>query len=248
MLFKRSVKTGSIEKMIPFIITKNHTPVFPENLKPDENGLVALGGNLDSATIIEAYSKGIFPWSGDDPIPWYSPDPRLVLIPGQFHVSDSLGKLIKKNRFLIKADSNFEEIIRACATIKRHGQRGTWIDPNIIQAYSKLFELGVAHSIEVYDDDGLCGGLYGLALGKCFFGESMFARVSNASKIALFHLTRILADKRFILIDCQQVTRHMLSLGAIPIPRTMFKSLLEKGDVHSKEHSRWIYEVKRNSA
>jgi leucyl/phenylalanyl-tRNA--protein transferase len=227
--------------MIPYIIRKNHTQIFPLNLTPDENGLVALGGNLNASVIIEAYSKGIFPWSGDDPIPWYSPDPRLVLFPEQFHVSDSLRKVIKKAQLKIKTDTNFASVIHSCASIKRYRQRGTWIDRNIESAYTELFRLEVAHSVEVYDDEGLCGGLYGLALGKCFFGESMFARVSNASKIALYYLTRILIEKKFLMIDCQQVTRHMLSLGALPIPRSMFLGLLEKGDTQSSEHERWSY-------
>jgi leucyl/phenylalanyl-tRNA---protein transferase len=239
--FSSHWKMCIIASVFPYIITSENLPVFPSNLKPDENGLVALGGELSVDTLVEAYSKGIFPWSGEDPIPWYSPDPRLVLFPDRFHVSESLGKLIKKKRFSWKTDTDFKGIIRGCAGTKRPGQRGTWIDRNIVHAYSKLFELAIAHSVEVYDETGLCGGLYGIALGRCFFGESMFARASNASKVALFHLSRILIEKKFIVIDCQQVTPHMMSLGAVPIRRRAFLELLGKGDVSSGEFDRWTY-------
>jgi leucyl/phenylalanyl-tRNA--protein transferase len=225
--------------VVPFIIRSNRSPVFPENLEPDEFGLVALGGTLSVETLIEAYSKGIFPWSGRDPIPWFSPDPRLVLVPDRFHVSKSLKKEIGKKKYAVKTDTNFLGVVKGCAGIQRPGQRGTWIDKNIMAAYYELFKLSIAHSVEVYDEGILCGGLYGVSLGKCFFGESMFATVSNASKIALFFLTRILVDLGFLLIDCQQVTPHLLRMGATPIPRKVFLELLSHSRVDSPEHHPW---------
>jgi leucyl/phenylalanyl-tRNA--protein transferase len=228
--------------MHPHIITTRKAPFFPDDLVPDETGLVALGGMLNDEILIEAYSKGIFPWSGEDPVPWYSPDPRLVLFPASMHVSRSLEKIIRQRRFYVKADSDFENVINGCAFISRKRQKGTWIDRNIVRAYLKLHELGIAHSIEVYDGGDLCGGLYGLALGNCFFGESMFSKFANASKIALYFLCRILIELNFLFIDCQQVTTHMLRLGAVPIPRTLFLQLLEQGLAVDIPRKRWHFE------
>jgi leucyl/phenylalanyl-tRNA--protein transferase len=227
--------------MYPYIINNTIPPFFPDFLTPDDNGLVAIGGSLSSQMLIEAYSKGIFPWSGEDPIPWYSPDHRLVLFPEQFHVSESLRKIINKKTFEIKADSNFDAVIKSCSLIKRKGQRGTWIDENIIGAYSELFDLGIAHSVEVYYNGKLCGGLYGIALGKCFFGESMFSMEPNSSKIALFFLTRILIRMNFIVIDCQQVTPHMMSLGAVPILRSDFFRCLKAANIFEIKKAKWEF-------
>jgi len=225
----------------PYIINSTKSPFFPDSLTPDNYGLVALGGNLSPGMLIEAYSNGIFPWSGEDPIPWYSPDPRLVLFPGNFHVSESLTKIISKRIFEIKTDTQFNAIIRGCSHIKRRGQRGTWIDENIIHAYEQLFDLGIAHSVEVFFNGEICGGLYGLALGKCFFGESMFSKEPNASKIALYYLTRFLMSMNFLLIDCQQVTPHMISLGAIPILRLNFLTYLKVARVSEIEKIKWNF-------
>lgn len=201
--------------------------VFPDNLKPDKTGLVALGGQLSPMIIIEAYSKGIFPWAGSNPIPWYSPDPRLILIPKEFHISRTLKKKIKKNQYRITFDNNFSSVINTCAQIIRKHQKGTWIDDNIIRAYSELFDLNIAHSIEIYLHDELCGGLYGLSLGKTFFGESMFSRLPDGSKIALYFLTKKLISLDIHLIDCQQSTPHMLSLGAKEVSRKRFLKLIK---------------------
>ena len=189
---------------------------------PDRYGLVALGGELDTETLLEAYRRGIFPWSGEDPVPWYSPDPRLVLYPRDFHMSRSLKKAWRKQQLELRSDSAFERVMLCCATIPRPGQDGTWIDDNIIAGYVRLHELGYAHSVEIWQDDLLVGGLYGLSLGAAFFGESLFAHRSNATKLALSALTRLCFELELRFIDCQQVTQHMLSLGASAISRARY--------------------------
>ncbi|MBN2738925.1 MAG: leucyl/phenylalanyl-tRNA--protein transferase [Spirochaetales bacterium] len=202
-------------------------PYFPQELLPDNTGLVALGGKLSSKILVEAYSKGIFPWSGEDPIPWYSPDPRLVLFPQKFHAAKRLQRLIKQNYFQIAYDNDFESVIHHCASVPRRNQPGTWIDGNIIKAYTELYYQKIAHSVEVYHDNKLVGGLYGLYIGECFFGESMFSLVDNASKIAVFYLCRKLLDINGKMIDCQQETPHMKRLGADLVSRHQFLNLLE---------------------
>lgn len=200
--------------------------IFPKSLVPDPTGLVALGGTLSVMTLIEAYSKGIFPWAGNHPIPWYSPDPRLVLFPTEFHTSKSLRKILRKNDFEVRFDNDFTKIIGICAELKRKHQHGTWIDENIISAYSKLFELNIAHCIAVYQKEELYGGLYGLYLGNTFFGESMFSLKPNGSKIALSSLCDKCIALNISLIDCQQSTPHLISLGAREISRTRFLSYI----------------------
>lgn len=227
--------------MYPFFITSTKPPVFPDNLVPDDTGLVALGGDLSVSTLIEAYSKGIFPWSGEDPIPWYSPNPRLILFPRDLHVSRRMKRIIKSNKFHVKFDKNFTPIMTKCAIIKRKNQVGTWINPRLIKAYARLFDLCIAHCVGVYLEDRICGGLYGLSLGKCFFGESMFSEIPNASKIALYYLTQFCMKHGILLIDCQQVTPHMLSLGALPIPRNFFLSLLKEFKVNQVNTLKWDY-------
>lgn len=225
--------------MFPYFISSKTTHVFPDNLEPDDTGLVALGGDLSVPTIIEAYSKGIFPWSGEDPIPWYSPDPRLVLFPRDFHLSKRMMRIIKSNQFCIEFDTNFTEIMTRCAHIQRRDQEGTWINERLIKAYSKLFDLHIAHCVGVYNNNEICGGLYGLSLGSCFFGESMFSQIPNASKIALYYLSQFCLKHNIALIDCQQVTPHMLSLGALPIPRHLFLSLLKEFKVDQVKTIKW---------
>jgi leucyl/phenylalanyl-tRNA--protein transferase len=201
-------------------------PAFPRTLTPDRFGLVALGGDLSEATLLEAYGKGIFPWSGDPPVPWYSPDPRLILRPAEVHESQSLAKLARRGAFTLRYDQHFEAVMRACARVPRRGQGGTWIGENLIAAYVRLFERGLAHSVELYAEERLVGGLYGLSLGRAFFGESMFALVPNASKLALVRLCRDLAALGFSFVDCQQDTPHLRSMGAVTVPRKDYLALL----------------------
>ena len=203
--------------------------VFPDpyDLYPDEYGLVALGGRLTPETVCEAYNKGIFPWSGEDPIPWFSPDPRLILIPSEFHRSKSLRKLLKKDTFQIVFDKNFEAIVRACALTYRRDQDGTWINGRIPKVYGELFNRGHAHSVEVYRNGQLVGGLYGLSFGRAFFGESMFSSEPNTSKLALSALCSFLVSHDFEFLDCQQETAHLSSLGARSVSRLDFLARLE---------------------
>lgn len=201
---------------------------FPpvENALSEPNGLLAIGGDLTSHRLLEAYSKGIFPWFNEDqPILWWSPDPRMVLFPHQLKISRSLRKTVKKTHYKICTDCNFTQVMLACAA-PREGQPGTWIHPQMIAAYTALHEMGLAHCVETWIDGELAGGLYGVALGKVFFGESMFSRVQDASKIALVHLVKQLQFWQFGLIDCQVKTHHLASLGAQEISRAEFSQKL----------------------
>lgn len=202
--------------------------MFParDRVRPGANGLVGIGGDLRPRTLLEAYRKGIFPWAGNQPIPWYSPDPRMVLRPGDLRVSRSLRKLRRQGRLEVRVDTCFADVMRACAGVPRPGQDGTWISPAMVRAYTTLHQQGYGHSIEVFEDDQLVGGLYGLAIGAMFFGESMFHTRRDASKLALWHLCERLAAWEFDLIDCQQETRHLASLGAAPITRPDFLARL----------------------
>ncbi len=192
------------------------------------NGLLAAGAELSPRRILTAYRSGIFPWfNAGEPILWWSPDPRMVLIPGEFRVSRSLAKSLRDTAYEARFDSAFEQVMRACAA-PRNGQRGTWIHEDMIAAYSALHALGYAHSVEVWRDDMLVGGLYGIAIGRMFYGESMFSAVPNGSKIALAHLTRQLDRWRFGMIDCQMNTPHLASLGAREIPRGEFIAKLQE--------------------
>jgi leucyl/phenylalanyl-tRNA---protein transferase len=192
------------------------------------NGLLAAGSDLSVSRLLSAYRNGIFPWfNEDEPILWWSPDPRMVLFPDELNISRSLAKLIRKNNYTIQTDTHFVEVMQACAA-PRKDQHGTWIHPEIIDAYSELHRLGLAHSVETWIDGELSGGLYGIALGKIFFGESMFSRSPDASKIAFAYLVRQLSEWEFALIDCQVRTAHLASLGAREIPRTVFRQLLEQ--------------------
>ncbi len=202
---------------------------FPsvENALSEPNGLLAIGGDLTSQRLLEAYSRGIFPWFNEgEPILWWSPDPRMVLFPHELRISRSLRKTIKKTNYEIYVDCNFTQVMLACAA-PRKGQSGTWIHPQMIAAYTALYEMGLAHCVETWIDGELVGGLYGVALGKVFFGESMFSRVQDASKIALVHLVKQLQFWQFGLIDCQVRTRHLESLGAQEISRAEFSQKLD---------------------
>jgi leucyl/phenylalanyl-tRNA--protein transferase len=186
------------------------------------NGLLAAGADLTPERLIDAYRRGIFPWFGDgDPPLWWSPDPRMVLFVDEFHVSRSLGRVIRSGRFGVSMDRAFARVMEGCAE-PRAGDSGTWITAAMIDAYSRLAELGYAHSVEAWIGDRLVGGVYGVAIGRMFFGESMFSRVSNASKVACASLARQIGRWGYPLIDCQMTTRHLASLGAREIPRAEF--------------------------
>jgi len=188
----------------------------------EPNGLLAAGGDLSPERLLSAYRQGIFPWYGaGQPILWWSPDPRMVLYIAELKVPRSLRRTVAKARFEIRVDTAFEEVIRSCAE-PRPLQDGTWITPAMIAAYERLHRLGFAHSVEAWRDNALVGGLYGIAIGRMFFGESMFARETDASKVALVHLAGILAERRMPLIDCQQDTAHLARFGARPIARRLF--------------------------
>lgn len=199
----------------------------PRQALSEPDGLLAVGGNLHSDTLIKAYSSGIFPWyeEGQPPL-WWSPNPRAVIFPDRLHISKSLRKKLRAGGYEISTDRAFSEVIRACAGQRRHSD-GTWITAAMIQAYTGLFERGIAHSVECWMDGQLVGGLYGVATGGVFCGESMFSRRPDASKIALAHLAGALNDSGFALIDCQIGNDHLFSLGAILIDRGEFLDLLQ---------------------
>lgn len=213
---------------------------FPHVAEPDEYGLVFVGGDLTVATLVEAYTRGFFPWTGEHPIPWFSPDPRLVLFPDRFKTSRRFRRTLRQGRFTLRFDTDFDRVIRGCAEIPRPGQCGTWITPNMIDAYTRLHDLGIAHSVAVYDPSGrLCGGLYGLTFGRAFFGESMFSRTADASKLALWGLCRFLSARGFHFIDCQQVTGHLMRMGAIPIRRREYLARLGRALAFDSLHRDW---------
>ena len=204
-------------------------PVFPDVASANEDGLLAFGGNLELNTLLTAYKKGIFPWyNEDEPICWYSPDPRFVLFPGKLKISTSMKTIIRKNEFTFSVDKDFAGVIKGCRMAKRKIGPGTWITDEIENAYNALFEKGYAHSAEAWYNNELVGGLYGVQLGNVFFGESMFANRSNASKFAFIKYVGVLKKKGVELIDCQVYTPHLESLGAEFIRRKKFTDLLGK--------------------
>jgi leucyl/phenylalanyl-tRNA--protein transferase len=203
------------------------------------NGLLCAGGDLSPGRLVEAYRHGIFPWfSKGDPILWWSPDPRMVLFPGELKVSRSLGKTLARGTYETRIDSAFRQVMEACAA-PRDGHAGTWIVPEMIDAYVRLHELGFAHCVESWREGELAGGLYGVALGKVFFGESMFSRASDASKVALVRLVERLRAADYRVIDCQQATAHLASLGAREIPRATFAQLLRESIQYPPRGERW---------
>lgn len=200
----------------------------PEQARPD--GLLAAGGSLAPDRLIRAYTDGTFPWyEAGGPVLWWSPDPRLVLDPSAMHVSRSLRAVVRKATYTTTFDRSFRDVVTACATVRRPDDSGTWITPEIEAGYAALHDRGVAHSVEVWRDGALAGGLYGVLLGRCFFGESMFSRRTNASKVALVALTGELRRRGVDLIDCQVVSAHLMSLGAVPVPRAEFLRRLREG-------------------
>lgn len=219
-------------------------PVFPSPELAQEDGLLAVGGDLSVERLLLAYRIGIFPWySEDSPLLWWSPDPRLVLYPNELHVSKSLRKVINKQVFQVTMDTAFRQVMTACSQIERPTQDGTWILDEMVDAYCRLHDAGYAHSVEVWRNGILVGGLYGISLGHCFFGESMFSLRSNASKVALYHLVEHVKTLQFELIDCQVTTNHLLRLGAREIPRTQFLTELARSLQHPTVKGRWSFSV-----
>jgi len=215
---------------------------FPpaENALEDPDGLLALGGDLSTERLLLAYRNGIFPWYSDEqPILWWSPDPRCVLFPEEIHVSRSLRRPLNQRRFYVTADQAFSRIIRLCATTRAEG---TWITDDMIRAYTELHRLGIAHSIEIWNRDGqLAGGMYGLAMGRCFFGESMFSLETNASKVLMVYLANQLRLWDYRLMDCQVENRHLLSMGARSIPRSEFLSILRANIDQPPNQKNWQF-------
>jgi len=202
--------------------------IFPPVHMAEPDGLLAMGGDLSAERLLLAYKSGIFPWyDGDIPL-WWSPDPRFVLFPPGLRVSKSMQQLLKKNTFQFTVNACFSEVIHHCKNIKRDNQHGTWITDEVESAYTRLHTLGYAHSAEAWVDGKLAGGLYGIRLGKVFFGESMFSLVSNASKYAFIKYTQQLRQEGVLLIDCQVYTPHLESLGATMIPRQQFIDALHR--------------------
>lgn len=213
---------------IAWISAADPPDAFPaiERAMREPDGLLAAGGDLSSERLITAYRLGIFPWFDQgQPILWWSPDPRCVLVPGDFHVSRRLRRELRRARAEIRFNTCFADVIARCAA-PRPGQHGTWITNEMIAAYRSLHADGWAHSIEVWQDDALVGGLYGVSIGRVFFGESMFSRRSNASKYALYALSRYLQTREFALIDCQVLSHHLTTLGATLMPRPRFADIL----------------------
>jgi leucyl/phenylalanyl-tRNA--protein transferase len=213
---------------------------FPHPSHADRDGLLAIGGDLSADRLLFAYANGIFPWFNDDsPILWWSPDPRMILIPGEFKRSKSLAQTIKRGTFEVRFDEDFISVIKNCAETGQRDEEGTWITAGMITAYTALHELGYAHSVETYMGGKLVGGLYGLSLGKAFFGESMFYLHRDASKVALAALVDRSLEQGFHFIDAQQRTEHLRSLGARPVPRSIFLDMLTEAIKFSSVTGKW---------
>ena len=227
--------------MIPWLGREHLFPPLEAALE-EPNGLLAAGGDLSPGRLLAAYRLGIFPWfSEDDPILWWSPDPRMVLYPAELRVTRSLRRALKRDDYEIRVDTEFRAVIRACAE-PRPGQHGTWITARMLRAYCTLHERGLAHSVETWRDGRLIGGLYGVAIGRAFFGESMFSRAADASKLALVHLVRQLSRWQFGLIDCQMRTAHLASLGAREVPRALFSRQLQQLVNYPPEPAVWAFD------
>ena len=225
--------------MIPWLPAE---PLFPppESALAEPNGLLAAGGDLSPRRLVAAYAQGIFPWyAPGEPILWWSPDPRMVLFPDEIAISRSLRKVLRNKDYAVRLDTAFAAVIAACADTARQGQAGTWISAEMQAAYLHLHELGFAHSVETWIDGKLVGGLYGVAIGRAFYGESMFSWATDTSKIALAHLGVQLRRLGFGIIDCQMETTHLASLGARPIPRREFLALLDRYVPDNVTPGRW---------
>jgi leucyl/phenylalanyl-tRNA--protein transferase len=217
--------------------------IFPSPDLADDNGLLAVGGDLSKPRLLLAYSKGIFPWySEGDPILWWSPDPRMILVPSKFKYSRSLKQKIKKDSYKVTMDSAFESVIMHCASVHNKSDGATWITDEMMEAYIQLHRSGVAHSVETWLDDKLVGGLYGISLGSAFFGESMFAKKSDASKVAFVFLIQQLQKWEFTLIDCQITTAHLKTFGAHEVSRKKFMTLLESALTVGTKKGKWNFD------
>ncbi len=214
--------------------------VFPPPDHAEPDGLLAVGGDLSAERLLLAYRLGIFPcYSDGQPVLWWSPDPRIILEPGEFHISRRLGQTLKKGIFKVTFDRAFAEVIRACAASPRKGQHGTWITTEMMEAYICLHQMGFAHSAESWLDGELVGGIYGISLGRCFFGESMFFSQTNASKVALATLVQQLITWDFHMIDAQVTSEHLIRLGAKEIPRHIFLKRLQAALRHPTQKGSW---------
>ena len=215
-------------------------PLETALIKP--NGLLAAGGDLSPKRLIEAYRSGIFPWFNEnETILWWSPDPRMVLFPSELRISRSLNKVLRNRNYEVRFDSDFSQVIQACAA-PRKGQNGTWIHSDMISAYTVLHKMGLAHSVETWVDGELIGGLYGITQGKMFFGESMFSKIHDASKIAFVHLVKQLERWNFKMIDCQMRTTHLASFGAREIPRKEFSQKLKELVNYPSQIKKWQFD------
>lgn len=214
--------------------------VFPPVHLAEPDGLLAAGGDLTVARLLLAYQSGLFPWfSQGDPILWWSPDPRMMMRPNDAYRSKSMQQVLRRQTFRITFDQAFDAVIEACSEVPRAGQRGTWITTTMMEAYQALHREGFAHSVEAWQGDQLVGGLYGVSIGTAFFGESMFTRVSNASKAAFLTLCQCLEEEGFSLIDCQVYTDHLASLGAYEAPRPEFLDQLRQAVAHPTRRGNW---------
>ncbi|MEI6576257.1 MAG: leucyl/phenylalanyl-tRNA--protein transferase [Bacteroidota bacterium] len=214
--------------------------IFPDPALAEPDGLIAIGGDLSAERLLLGYQYGIFPWfSRRDPIMWWSPDPRFVLFPENFKVSASLSALVRKGKYRVTFDTDFANVIKHCADVKRTHETGTWITADMKKAYINLHHLGFAHSVETWQEDRLVGGLYGISLGKAFFGESMFHTATDASKVALFHLVQQLKTWKFDFIDSQLRTEHLVRLGAEEIPREKYLNLLDEALLSETLRGKW---------
>lgn len=222
-----------------FSLDSDH-PAFPPPSMADSSGLLAIGGHLDIEWLLEAYSNGIFPWYNEnEPLMWWSPNPRSVILPGKVKITKSMRSYFKKNIFELRIDSSFTNVLDNCKKVYRKGQDGTWITKDMKNAYIALHKLGLAHSIETWRDNKLVGGLYGVSLGKMFFGESMFSLESNASKFAFICLSIILKQNEFELIDCQVPNQHLTSMGCIEMSREEFLEKVEKNQFSDTMQGTW---------
>jgi leucyl/phenylalanyl-tRNA--protein transferase len=227
--------------MIPWLTSSDPFPP-PSRALREPNGLLAAGADLAVPRLLDAYRRGIFPWySEGEPVLWWSPDPRMILVPDRLVVSRSLRKRLRRRDYEVRTDTCFQDVMRACAE-PREDQAGTWISAEMVQAYVALHHAGYAHSVECWLDGALVGGLYGVSIGRVFFGESMFTRRSDASKVSLAHLVRQLERWSFGMIDCQMSTPHLGSLGGHEIPRAQFMRALEELVNYPTQKGRWRFD------
>ncbi len=240
VLFQNS-DPRSGKRFMPVFLLPEYEIIFPPPHLARPDGLLAIGGNLSRPRLLAAYRRGIFPWyMGGEPILWWSPDPRLVLYPAELHVARRLRRVIRQGRYRVTIDRDFAEVIRACAAIRRSRGEGTWILPEMVDAYIDLHDAGFAHSVEVWEEKALVGGIYGVSLGGAFFGESMFSRRRDASKVGLVRLVEALVDRGFRIVDCQVATAHLKRFGAREIPRRRFLADLQDALAQPTLKGAWI--------